>query len=79
MEIFMSVGVSEGRLIAADVCIAVGGIDVTVGGEDGAVGNTWTEKLQAPSTSVVRMKLMSNRNDLSCSKALSLSALLGDY
>jgi hypothetical protein len=64
MEIFISVGVSEGILSGARVCMAVGGLNESVGGEEGSVGNTWTEKLQASSNSVINTKQMSSGNDL---------------
>ena len=60
----MSVGVSEGILSGARVCIPVGELGIRVGGDEGAVGNTWTEKLQASSNSVINTKLVSSRNDL---------------
>lgn len=75
MEIFMNVGVSEGVISGANVCTAVGELDVTPGGEDIAVGRTWTEKLQAASSSVLNMKLMISRNNLDSSMAFSLCAV----
>jgi hypothetical protein len=76
MEIFMRVGVSEGILSGARVCTAVGGLVETVGGKEGAVGRTSTEKLQASSRSVINTQRMSNRTEWRCFKAFSLSAVV---
>src|SRR5574339_7014 len=73
MEIFIRVGVSEGKLSGATVCTALGGFG---GGEAGAVGKTWIEKLQASSRSVITAQQTSSRNEWCCSKAFSLCAVV---
>ena len=72
MEIFISVGVSEGGFTTDGADVEVGGAGVSVG-EEAAVGSTWTEKRQASSNSVIKTMQMGNRNDLGTSIAFSLS------
>jgi len=78
--ICISVGVSEARITVGGtgVCVAVVeieiGVKVGVSKEDGAVGKTLTEKLQALSNKVDNTKTMIDRNHLRCFIAFSLSA-----
>jgi hypothetical protein len=69
----MSLGVSEGRIAVGtpDVCIAVGGRELSVGGGMVGVAKTLTEKLQASSTSALNRKTSINRNHLPCFIAFS--------
>jgi hypothetical protein len=84
MEINVGVGKEEGNSTAVGVgafnvrgsgdIVPVGklvGMDVDVSGTDG-VDSTWTEKVQASSTSAVSTKLRIRRNQLRCFMVFSL-------
>jgi len=72
----MSVGVAEGRLSVGGtvVCVAIDGVEATVGGEEVAGDKTSTEKLHASSNSALDTTTISDGNHVRCFIAFSLSA-----